>query len=75
MTLQCYFFPVTTLILVGHGLAGLWTADVFRLYGYSLLVVILAIFLGGKFNSHIPSGRFDRFVHAFLIVIGVFLVV
>lgn len=74
-TLQCYFFPTGLLILTGHGLAGLWTPAVLKLYGYALPLIMVAIFLGGKLNDWIPPGHFDRLVYAFLVVIGVFLMV
>lgn len=72
-TLQGYFFPSGILLLTGHALAGLWTREVLQLYGYSLPFILLAVFLGGKFNKSIPRGRFDRFVYAFLVLMGVLL--
>lgn len=72
-TLQGYFFPTGLAILVSHGLTGLWTADVFRLYLYALPVIFLAIFIGGKLNRRINGERFDRILYGFLVVIGLFL--
>ena len=74
-TLQGYFFPTGLLIALSHGLAGLWTPGVLRLYAISLPVVFLAILLGSKLNRSIPQGKFDRYVHGFLIVIGTMLFV
>jgi uncharacterized membrane protein YfcA len=72
-TLQGYFFPSGILLLLGHGLTGLLTQEVLRFYGYSLPFILLAIFLGSKFNKAIPSGRFERFIYTFLVLIGVYL--
>jgi len=72
-TLQGYFFPSGILLLLGHGLTGSLTQEVLRFYGYSLPFILLAIFLGGRFNQAIPSGRFERFIHVFLVLIGVYL--
>ena len=72
-TLQGYFLPTGTLILAGHGLSGLWTPQVWRLYGLALPLVLLAIFLGGQLNQRIPSGRFDRYIYGALIILGIML--
>jgi uncharacterized membrane protein YfcA len=69
-TLQFYFLLTGLLILAGHGLAGLWTPVVLRLYVYSIPVVMLAIYIGGKINNRIPTDIFSRIVYAFLVVIG-----
>jgi uncharacterized membrane protein YfcA len=70
-TLQCYFFFTNILILAGHGLAGLWTPLVWRLYLYSIPVICLGIYLGGKANRHIPKAMFSRVIYSLLIVVGV----
>lgn len=74
-TLQGYFFPTGLSIVIGHGLAGLWTSEVLHLYLVSLPIVFLAILLGGRLNSSIPAGKFDRYVHIALIIIGTMLLV
>ena len=74
-TLQGYFFPIGFLIVLSHGLAGLWTAEVFRFYFLSLPFVLLALLLGGRFNRTIPTGRFEQYVNVLLIIIGTMLLV
>jgi len=69
-TLQCYFLPTGLIILLGHGVAGLWTPTVLRLYAYALPVIMLAILLGGKLNKVMSSGQFNRIIYAILIVMG-----
>ena len=72
-TLQSYFVFTGLLILASHGLAGLWTPDVLRLYGTSLPLILVGIFLGGKLNRFIPQGQFDGYVNAGLLIMGVLL--
>ncbi len=74
-TLQGYFLPTGLAILITHGLAGMWTTQVVRLYGYSIPVIIGAVLLGEKVNLLIPQGKFDKIIYGFLVVIGVFLII
>ena len=69
-TLQSYFVFTGLLILASHGLAGLWTPYVLRLYVTSLPLVLAGIFLGGKLNRFIPQGQFDGYVNVGLLIIG-----
>jgi uncharacterized membrane protein YfcA len=68
-TLQGYFAS-SVFVVIGHGLAGLWTANVLKLYAVALPVVVLAIVLGSKLNRSVPHGRFDRVVYMALVVMG-----
>lgn len=72
-TLQGYFLPTGVFILLSHGLGGLWTPDVIRLFLYSLPVIFLAFLLGAWLVRFIPPGKFDRVINIFLIVTGVML--
>jgi uncharacterized membrane protein YfcA len=72
-TLQSCFFPAYLMIVIGHGFAGLLTPSVLKLYGLSLPVVLLAIFLGGRCNRTIPREQFARYVNIALMVIGLML--
>ena len=74
-TLQGYFLPTGLLILVGHGLAGLWTRQVFQLYALGLPLILTGIFLGGKLNRRIPAGRFEKFIYIALLALGFLLLV
>ena len=69
-TLQAYFLLTGGTILISHGLAGLWTPTVLRLYAYALPIIMLAIFLGGRANKVLSAGRFNRIIYASLIVMG-----
>ena len=74
-TLQGYFLPTGFAILITHGLAGMWTTEVVRLYGYSIPIIIGAVLLGEKVNLLIPQGKFDKIIYGFLVVIGVLLII
>ena len=72
-TLQGYFFPTGLLILLGHCSAGLWTYSVLKYYVLALPVVLFSIWIGGRLHRSIPMGKFDRYIHVLLILIGLFL--
>jgi hypothetical protein len=74
-TLQGYFFPTGLVVLISHGLAGLWTPRVLRLYIYTLPVIVIATLLGGRVNRMISGGQFNRIVYSFLILVGILLFV
>jgi len=74
-TMQSYLLPTGFLILLGHGISGLWTTQVFRYYVFSLPIVFLAIYVGGKAHNTMTRKHFDRFVNAALICMGVVLII
>jgi uncharacterized membrane protein YfcA len=74
-TMQGYFLPTGLTILIGHGLAGLWTPTVLRLYVYALPAIVMAVIAGGWVNGRIAADRFARVIYGFLIVVGVILIV
>ena len=69
-TLQGCFLLTGLMILIGHGLAGLWTPEVLRLYLFSLPAILLAIFLGARVNRRATQETFSRAVYLFLVVMG-----
>lgn len=71
-TLQGYFFPCGIGVAVGHYLAGLWTPQVFWLYGCSLLPICAAVHLGRRLGSRMSFAQFDRAVYFLLLLIGLF---
>ena len=72
-TLQSYFVFTGVLILTSHGLAGLWTPDVLKLYVTSLPLILLATLLGSKLHRFIPQGQFDGYVNVGLLIVGLLL--
>lgn len=73
--LSAYFFPTSLMILVGHGLAGLWTPTVFHLYLAGLPVILAAVFLGGWMNHRINhTAGFKKAVYWFIVAAGALMV-
>jgi uncharacterized membrane protein YfcA len=73
-TMQSYLLPTGFLILLGHGLSGLWTNLVFKYYFLSLPIIFLAIYIGGKAHKAMTQRHFDRYVNLALICMGVVLI-
>ncbi len=74
-TLQGYFFPSTLLIVASHGLAGLWTGDVFGFYLPAVPAIMLAVVLGQIIGARIPSARFQPVLYVALLAFGVLMLV
>ena len=74
-TLITFFFPMSVFILVGHFMAGNMSRQVLSLYALCIPIIILSIFLGGKFNRSIPKGKFDRLIYILLVFIGSILLI
>jgi uncharacterized membrane protein YfcA len=72
-TLQGYFFPTGFTVLISHGLAGLWTPTVLRLYLYALPVIMAGVLVGEVVNRKFSVGRFYTIVYAALILMGILL--
>ena len=74
-TLQSYFLPTGGAIMIGQGLAGLWTKTVITTYVYSLPVVFVAIFLGLKISRKIPAQKFSKYIYVILLALGMILLI
>lgn len=72
-TLSGYFLPTGLMVLAGHGLAGMWTAEVLSSYLWSLPAIVLGVLLGGLLNKRIPHALFARLVNGCLVAMGVLL--
>lgn len=73
-SLQAYFLAAGLSIVVSHALSGLWTPQIFLIYGLSLPGVGLAVWLGGWFNRTMPVQRFEHLLFLLLIGLGLLLV-
>jgi len=71
--LQGYFFPANLIIIIGHGLGGLWTPTVGWYFLFSLPAVLLSMWIGNRLNKMIPQRDFDRYIHIILILVGALL--
>lgn len=74
-TLQGTLFPTGLAILITHGVAGMWTAEVVNFYLFSVPVILTAVFVGGVVNKKIPQGKFDKIIYGFLVMIGILLII
>ena len=74
-TLQGYFLPTGTAILIGQGIAGLWTGPVIRTYLFSLPLVLLAVLAGTALAKKIHPSRFNQAVHILMLAAGTVLLI
>lgn len=74
-TLQGYFLPTGGAILIGQGLAGLWTKPVVTTYLYALPFILTAAIAGTTLSRRIPPGKFNRYVYGLLFVLGIVLMI
>jgi uncharacterized protein len=72
-TLQGYFLPASIVAMAGYWFAGLWVPVVTHYYLISLAVALPAIFLGRVVNRRLRGDAFLKYVHIFLICIGLLL--
>lgn len=74
-TLQAHFLISGIFIVVGQALGGLWSKDVFVLYGYSFPALLLATMIGIFIQRRIPNEKFVRYVFLLLTLLGIILLV
>lgn len=71
INLQGYFLLTNWLIVASHGLAGLWTLEVWQLYAYCLPSVAVGAWLGKIISQKIPKAIFSKLIYALLILLGI----
>jgi len=69
-TLQLFFLITSLFAFLFHGLAGLWTWQIWWLYLASLPALWLGLYLGDKINLLIPKQMFNRIIYSLLIITG-----
>lgn len=74
-TLQSVFFPTSLLVIVSHGLAGLWNTQVMLLMLFWLPLSVLAFWLGSRLQRHIPTHLFARMVQFSLVCLGILMLI
>lgn len=72
-TLQAHFLISGILVVSGQALGGLWTKDLFTLFGLSLPLIVIATLLGTFLHRHIPSHKFERYVFTIIVLLGALL--
>lgn len=73
-TLQGFLLPTGLMIVIGHGLAGLWTPRVLNLYLWALPIIITAVITGGILNKKVSGDHFKRIIYLLLILLGLSLI-
>lgn len=74
-TLQAHFLLSGIMVVSGQALGGLWSTDLFILFGLSLPVILIATLLGVFIHRRIPSNKFERYVFILIILLGALLLV
>lgn len=74
-TLQGFFVPTTIVLLFCHWALGLWTTRVGLDFLVAFPLILLVIPIGKYFHRRLAKGRFDRYVDALLLLIGISLLV
>lgn len=74
-TFQGFALPCTSIVVVGHGIAGTITKPVMWLVVVSLPVCVVAVLAGRWLSRHIKENRFSQILYILLLGMGLFLVV
>lgn len=74
-TFQGFALPCTTIVVIGHGIAGTITRPVLWMVVVSLPVCAVAIVVGRWLSRYIKESRFSQILYILLLGMGVFLVV
>ncbi|ASK62649.1 permease [Virgibacillus phasianinus] len=74
-TLQAHFLISGVMVVVGQALGGLWSGELFILYGLSLPVILIATLMGIFIHRRIPNHKFERYVFMLIILLGMLLLV
>ncbi len=72
-TLQAHFLVAGVFVVIGQALGGLWSANLFLLYGLSLPAIIIATLLGLFLHRHIPTEKFKQYVFCVILALGMLL--
>jgi len=73
VNLQGYFLPTGIAIMLGQGVAGLWSGPIFRMYLFAFPLMILAVWAGEKIGRRIPAGKFFPWVYGLVLIAGMIL--
>lgn len=69
-TMQSFFLPAGMMVLVSHGMAGLWTSDILYTILYALPVTLVGLFLGKKVNDRISKEVFHKVLSVIFIIMS-----
>jgi len=74
-TLQAHFLVTGALIVAGQAMGGLWSKELFKLFGFALPAIIIATLLGLFLQRRIPNEKFEQYVFVLLVILGGLLLV
>lgn len=74
-TLQGYFLPTGTAILIGQGIAGMLRKPVLMSYLYALPLLALAVTLGRALSRRIPAAKHAGWIYAIMLGAGLVLLI
>nr|WP_255216083.1 TSUP family transporter [Pseudenhygromyxa sp. WMMC2535] len=69
---QAFFLPLGVITIAGHGLAGLWTAEVLLLAALAVPVMLLGWWLGPRIRARIGEHAGQRLLLVIIFGLGVF---
>jgi uncharacterized protein len=73
-TMQAFFLPTATAVVVGHGLSGRLGAEVLTYYVASLPLVAACVVAGRRLNACFDTAAFTRTLHVLLLLLGTALI-
>lgn len=73
-SLQGYFIVTSLLIATSHGVMGLWSLQVWRLYAFALPLTVVAIFLGHRLAKRVPQRGLERTINIAIVLLGLTLI-
>ncbi len=74
-TIQAFFLPTGIAVVIGHGLSGRLTGDVWCYFAYCLPVVGVSVLIGRQLHRKFPAAVFVRYLYMLLIALGIVLIV
>lgn len=74
-TIQAYFLPTNIMALTGFISAGVITSEIIKTVFFALPGLLLAIFIGHKFNKKIKPEIFQTYINYFILLIGSLLII
>jgi hypothetical protein len=73
-TLQGFLLPANCMIVFGHGLGGLWNAQVFNLFLAGVPIVLFGTMFGNYIIRKLAPHKFTNTLHSILLLLGIFMV-
>ncbi|MEE2775923.1 MAG: sulfite exporter TauE/SafE family protein, partial [Acidobacteriota bacterium] len=69
-TMQGFFLPNGAMLVIGHGVAGLWSRQMLIYSAACIPAMLLGVAIGSRLNRRIRPERFELWIAALLVGIG-----